>query len=356
MGIIPLCFISALFQDTKTKASMFKTNHHRTERPSMTSCKTLRLVAMVAAAFILNAPATSAQDKKLIIGYTARDLNNFPLFAAQAKGFFKEAGKDVEIVQMRSNIGLAGVLGGSVDYYTSFSSAVTLAAQQGSPIVGIFSMIARPSLFMISRPEIRSMAELKGKIIGLGSVGGITVEITRRMLASYGVAASDFTIVSTGDLPVRMAAVKSGAIHATLAGPPAPSQAKDMGLNVLASAADTVDFPLAGLSTSTAKIKSNRAEVVAVLTAMLRGLQFVHSQRAEAVALIQKIFKMERALAEAGYDQTLKAYSKDGTASSKGIESVLEVARQQGPGKAVTVNDVVDFGPLREAQAALKLR
>lgn len=297
-----------------------------------------------------------AQEKKLIIGYTARDLNNFPLFAAQARGYFKEAGKDVELVQIRSNIGLSGLLGGSVDYYTSFSSAVTLAAQQGSPVVGIFSMIERPSLYMVTRPEIRSMPELKGKTIGLGSIGGITVTITRRMLANYGVNANEFTIVSSGDLPVRLAAVKSGAIHATLAGPPAPVQAKELGLNVLASAADTVDFPLAGLSTAVVKIRNNRAEVIAVLTAMLRGLLFVRSQRNEAIGLIQKLFRMERELAEAGYDQTLPAYSKDGTASARGIESVLEVARQGGGAKAVGVNDVVDFAPLREAQSALKLR
>ena len=96
------------------------------------------------------------------------------------------------------------------------------------------------------------MPELRGKTIGLGSIGGITVAITRRMLAHHGLGPNDFTIVFTGDLPVRMAAVRSGSIHATLAGPPAPAQAKDMGLNVLASAADTVDFPLAGLSTSAA--------------------------------------------------------------------------------------------------------
>jgi NitT/TauT family transport system substrate-binding protein len=305
---------------------------------------------------LLATTAIYAQDKKIIIGYTARDLNNFPLFAAQARGYFKDAGKDVELVQIRSNIGLSGLLGGSVDYYTSFSSAITLAAQQGSPIVGIFSMIERPSLYMVTRPEIRNMSELKGKTIGLGSIGGITVTITRRMLANYGINANEFTIVSSGDLPVRLAAVKSGAIHATLAGPPAPVQAKELGLNVLASAADSVDFPLAGLSTSLAKIRSNRAEVVAVLTAMLRGLLFVRSQRSEAIGLIQKIFRMERELAEAGYDQTLPAYSKDGTASAKGIESVLEVARQGGAIKSVGINDVIDFAPLREAQAAVKPR
>ncbi len=318
----------------------------------------LPIAAVLTFGFLLTLDATSlfAQEKKIIIGYTARDLNNFPLFAAQARGFFKDAGKEVEVVQIRSNIGLSGLLGGSVDYYTSFSSAVTLAAQQGSPVVGIFSMIERPSLYMVTRPEIRTMSELKGKTIGLGSIGGITVTITRRMLANYGISASEFTIVSSGDLPVRLAAVKSGAIHATLAGPPAPVQAKELGLNVLASAADTVDFPLAGLSTAVAKIRANRAEVVAILTAMLRGLLFVRNQRSEAVGLIQKVFRMDRELAEAGYDQTLPAYSKDGSASARGIESVLEVARQGGATKSVGVNDVVDFTPLREAQALVKLR
>lgn len=300
--------------------------------------------------------AAAAQGKKLIIGYTARDLNNFPLFVAQRKQFFKEAGREVELVQMRSNVGLSGLLGGSVDYYTSFSSAVTLAAQQGAPVKGIFSMIARPSLYMITRPEIKTMQELKGKTVGLGGIGGITVTITRRMLANYGVGAAEFTVVATGDMPVRLAAVKSGAIDATLAGPPAPVQAEAMGLNVLASAADTVDFPLAGLSTTVTKLRSNRAEVVAVVTAMLRGLRFIHAERAESIKLIESIFKMKPALAEAGYDQTLKAYSKDGTASDAGIESVLEVARQQGADRQVRVADVVDFGPLRDAQTALRRR
>lgn len=319
---------------------------------------TIQTASALAVVFIIACTAglLFAQEKKLIIGYTARDLNNFPLFAAQARGFFKDAGKDVELVQIRSNIGLSGLLGGSVDYYTSFSSAVTLAAQQGSPVVGIFSMIERPSLYLVTRPEIKNITDLKGKTIGLGSIGGITVTITQRLLAHYGVGPKDFTVVSAGDMPVRLAAVKSGAIQATLAGPPAPTLARELGLNVIGSAADVVDFPLAGLSTSIAKIKSNRAEVVSVLTAMLRGLQFVHSQRSDAVALVQKLFKMDRAFAEAGFDQTLKAYSKDGTASIKGIESVLEVARQQGAPRSVTPADVVDFAPLREAQAAVKNR
>ena len=131
-------------------------------------------ISLLAVLYVMLLPyEVVAQQKTLIIGYTARDMNNFPLFAAQARGFFKDAGEEVELVQIRSNVGLSGLLGGSVDYYTSFSSAITLAAQQGAPVLGIFSMIERPSLYMISSPEIHSMPELRGKIIGLGSIAGI---------------------------------------------------------------------------------------------------------------------------------------------------------------------------------------
>jgi NitT/TauT family transport system substrate-binding protein len=304
---------------------------------------------------ILPSASVFAQDKKIIIGYTARDLNNFPLFAAHAKGFFTETGKSVELVQIRSNIGLAGLLGGAFDYYTAFSSAIQWAAQ-GSPVVGLMTMVDRPSMYLVSRPEIRTVADLKGKTIGLGAIAGINAVITQRILAQYGLGPGDYTMVVTGDLPLRMAAVKSGAVQATTAAPPGPVQAKEMGLNVLAYAGDVVDFPLAGLSTATAKVKSSRAEVVSVITAVLRGVLFVRSQRAEAVAVMQKIFKMDRNLAEAAYDLQIKAYSKDGSASNKSIESVIEVARQNGVTRPLAPADVVDFAPLREAQAALKLR
>ena len=68
-------------------------------------------------------------------------------------------------------------------------------AQERKLIIGY---TARPSLYRVSRPEIRSMTDLKGKIIGLGAIGGITLTITQRMLAHYGLAVGDFTVVSAG--------------------------------------------------------------------------------------------------------------------------------------------------------------
>ncbi len=297
----------------------------------------------------------NAQEKRVVVGYTARDLNNFPLFAAQAKGFFREVGINPELVQVRSTVGLAGLLTGSVDYNTSFSSAIRWAAQ-GSPVVGVMSMVDRPNFYLIVRPEIRNVTDLRGKAVGVGAVGAINDIITRKMLAHFGVGPDEVTMMGIGDLPVRMAALRSGSIQATTAPPPAPIQAKEMGLNVLAFAGDIVELPLAGLSTTTAKLKSVRSEVVSIVTAVLRGLLFIRNRRQESVALMQKIFKMDRGAAEASYDLSVKSYSVDGSASLAGIQSVLDIGRTQAGNRRVTPSDVVDFGPLREAEAALGIR
>jgi ABC-type nitrate/sulfonate/bicarbonate transport system substrate-binding protein len=162
--------------------------------------------------------------------------------------------------------------------------------------------------------------------------------------------------MAVGDTQLRMAALKSGTVQATMAAPPAPTQAKAWGFNVLAYAGDYMDLPLAGLATTTGRIKDSRAEVVSVVTAILRALVFMKHHRAETVAMIQKLLKMDKPVAEATYDLSIQSFSSDGSVSVKGIENIIEMSSAQAAGRQVAPSDVVDFGPLKEAQAALGIR
>ena len=310
---------------------------------------TLSLLLIIA---LISARFAAAADPRPVIGYVARDLNNFPPILAQAKGFFRDAGVAPELVQIRSNVALAGLLGGSVDYTTAFSTSIGRAVH-GAPLRAVLAMVAKPSFYLVARPEIRTVADLKGKVIGVGAIASTNHIITQKVLANFGVGADDVTIVATGDYPLRMAALKSGAIQATMAAPPAPVQAKQWGFNVLAYAGDYVDLPLAGLATTTSKIKESRAEVVSVITAILRALLFMRAERPETILLIQKLLKMEKGLAETTYDLSIQSFSVDGTASNKGLQNVIEMSQ---PARPVAPADVFDFAPLREAQATLGVR
>jgi NitT/TauT family transport system substrate-binding protein len=297
----------------------------------------------------------AAQEKPVVIGYVARDLNNFPLLLAEARGFFRDAGIAPQLVQMRSTVGLAGLQSGSIDYYSAFVSAIRWAAQ-GVSLTGVLAMVDKPNFYLVSRPEIRTVADLKGKVVGVGSIGDINYIVTQKVLAQLGLGSADYTIMAAGDFPLRMAALKSGAIQATMAAPPAPIIAKEWGFNVLAFSGDFVDYPLAGLATTTSKLKAARGEVVSVIKAILHGLLFIKANRAETVALIQKLLKMDIKVAEAAYDLSFKSYSFSGAASDKGIRNVLDLVQTSGAARQIAPADVVDFGPLKEAQAALGIR
>jgi ABC-type nitrate/sulfonate/bicarbonate transport system substrate-binding protein len=254
----------------------------------------------------------AAQEKRVVIGYVARDLNNFPPLLAEAKGYFREAGIAPQLVQVRSTVALPGILGGSIDYTTAFGTSIG-RAMQGAPLRGVLAMVAKPSFYLVARPEIRAVADLKGKIVAVGSLGTVNHLVTQRVLANFGVAPEEVTIMAVGDTPLRMAALKSGTVQATMAAPPAPTQAKQWGFNIIAYAGDYMDLPLAGLATTTGRIKESRGEVVAVITAIVRGLMFMKSHRSETVALIQKLLKMEKALAEATYELSIQSFSSDGS-------------------------------------------
>jgi ABC-type nitrate/sulfonate/bicarbonate transport system substrate-binding protein len=127
-----------------------------------------------------------AQEKRIVIGYVERDLNNLPPLVAEAKGYFREAGFATQIVQVRTVVSTAAILSGAIDYHTSFASTIQ-RAMQGAPLRGLLTMVERPNFYLVSRPEIRTVADLRGKIVGVGSLGSINSIIAQQVLAHHGI-------------------------------------------------------------------------------------------------------------------------------------------------------------------------
>src|SRR5438093_12773326 len=129
------------------------------------------------------------QEKRIIFCYVERDLNNLPPLVAEAKGYFREAGFATQIVQVRTAVSTAAILSGAIDYHTSFASTI-----QRAPLRGLLTMVERPNFYLVSRPEIRTVADLRGKIIGVGSLGSINSIIAHQVLAHHGIPADAVTI------------------------------------------------------------------------------------------------------------------------------------------------------------------
>ena len=120
----------------------------------------------------------SAQTRKVRFSVSAVSIAEFPFRLAQVKGFYREEGLEVEVILIRGAVGLQALLGGSVDY-TSASGSTIAAAVKGLPVKLVFIASAQPQFDLVAQPQIRSVQELKGKIVGISSRGGSIDLLTR---------------------------------------------------------------------------------------------------------------------------------------------------------------------------------
>src|SRR6185312_17543176 len=101
------------------------------------------------------------------------------------------------------------------------------------------------------KPSIKSIAELKGKLISVGGSKDITRIFVEQMLAPNGVKPSEFDLTFAGATSARFSALQAGAVDAAILTPPFNFHAQSAGFTLLAHTIQYVDMPFAGISVNT---------------------------------------------------------------------------------------------------------
>jgi len=165
----------------------------------------------------------------------------------------------------------------------------------------------------------------------------------------------DVTLRAVGDEGLRLQALGTGLVHASLLGSQGAIQGEKEGLKVIVAAADVIEsLPFAGVTTTMAKLKGNPQQIKKVLRAGLRGLRYVQDNRPGTIDVIQSWYRVEREVAGATYDLARKSYSTNGEVSEKGVLLSMEFARSSGKFEKETFpSEIVDFNLLREVRKEL---
>ena len=129
----------------------------------------------------------SAQLKKVRFSTTGISISELPFKVAQLKGFYREEGLDVETILIRGAVGMQALLGGSVDY-TSASGSTIAAAVRGLPVKLVFISSSKPQFELVSQSQIKSVPDLKGKVVGISSRGGSNDLMMQMILQKNGLA------------------------------------------------------------------------------------------------------------------------------------------------------------------------
>jgi ABC-type nitrate/sulfonate/bicarbonate transport system substrate-binding protein len=281
-------------------------------------------------------------QEKVIVSHSVRgSLSIGPLLYGIEKGFYRDEGIDLLYVSIRADLGLKTLMTGDVDFIYSAGTGIR-AAVQGLPVKILSLDFTKVFHSLMGRPEITSVAELKGKKVAVSSFGATTDLSARASLRAIGLdPARDVTILALGGDTVRFAALQSGTVQAAMMSLPLNIQLKKMGYRELFYAGKILNEPLTGLVASTNKIKNNPEQIRKVMRAFVRGMNAFKTERASFVSFAQKKFSLTKDVAEEAYEYMVDSLSADGFVEDAVIENGIQTARKMlGVTKPISINDI----------------
>jgi len=293
-------------------------------------------------------PVAMAADR-VKLALPAKSMGYLPLFIAVHRGFFKDEAIDIEIPMLLPQLAHNALMSGEVDYHGAADSALRLAAK-GAPLKAIFFGAVRPNYFLMAKPQVKSVSELRGKLIGMVRFGDTVELATRIALSREGLDPQKDAIPIMIGLPTtRVAALAAGSIDATIAVPPDNVLLRQKGFRELLFLGDAVEFPSNGFATTDRQLREKRDLTKRTLRALYRGLMFARERPDDSIRIIEGEWKVDNAVAHESYASLVKSFSRSGTASDVGIKFHLQQIQKMDKSVGdIPLNKVVDFTLLEE--------
>ena len=311
----------------------------------------------IAVALSLGLSSTAQSIDKVRIGVSNYNLSNLTVGVAQTKDFFKQEGIDAEIIRMNPNVATMALVSGDVDYSTLVGSVIG-ANLKGAKLKMIACSQDRTPLALVGKAELKSVKELKGKTIGVGSYGSTPEIIARMVVKHYGIdPESEIKMLALGSDAARLSALREGVVDAIIVAPPVDFEAKKMGFNILSRAGDILRFPYNGLAASIKKLQDRPDEVKRVIRAIIKANGFIRHNRDGAIQVLVNWTKTKPEFAEAAYDSTVNAFSQDGTIPEDGLRIVIDTFRKSmNISRQVPLSEVSDSAILIDVQRELGIK
>jgi len=205
--------------------------------------KVTNLITILALLFAFSfGPRHGFGADRVRFAYPAKSLNYLPI--GRDKGIFQAEGIDLQMILVASTIQVAALTTGDIDF-SGAQSQVMAGAARGLPVKVVGFLTIKPSFWLMAKPDIRSMADLKGKIIGITAIGSSTDTLARFLLTKNGLTPDrEVALIGTGTTSNILTAMKAGTVDAGVLSPPFNAMATQMGYRTLAYFGDYVEQSL----------------------------------------------------------------------------------------------------------------
>jgi NitT/TauT family transport system substrate-binding protein len=301
----------------------------------------------------------TAQDK-ISLGLSSVSGLHSAVWVAEQKGLFRKHGIDAEVIVtgQGGTAGIGALLANDIQMVSSAGDVLVAAALRGGDTVMVAGVVNKGLQRIITKPDIKTPADLKGKRVGVTRIGAVSHSVLLMMLQRWKMSVNDVQVMQVGSSPNMLASLDKGGIEAAVLTIPSMFVAEDRGYRVLLDMADTDIYYLHTMMATTRNyIKGNRDKVSRFLKGYLEGIAFVKQNKRESLEVVKKKLRIgaeqERNLERSIDLLSTKYYEQMPYPSLRGVETVLGFVEKDNPkAKTADPKSFVDDSLLREIDAS----
>jgi len=316
----------------------------------------IKRIALVLGLFALFVAAPASAADKVKLSFVVPVTEYADLLLGYDAGYFTDEGLDVELVQAGGGVATPALIAGDLNLSGSPGAAIS-AILKGAKLKVVFVTNDRAPYLLWAQEDIKTVADLKGKAVGVITRGDTTEIAMRYFLVKQGFPSDYVSFTPLGTGTARIASLASGSYPATILGVIETAQLKasgrGKGLHQLADFRHIVHMTFSGIATSDAMIAQHPDVVRRAMRAALKGIALAKAARETTIDSIVK-HGADRDSAGVDYDATAPELTDTGTMpeDDQAFELKLRGELLGVPPKKVA--EVFDFSFVEKAAAELK--
>jgi ABC-type nitrate/sulfonate/bicarbonate transport systems, periplasmic components len=247
---------------------------------------------------------------------------------AQTKGYMKEEGLDQRVIFVAPTTSIQAMLGGDVQFTGAGSSALVSIARGNTPLKVVVATNDRVLQWLVTRPEITSAKELKGKKIATTGVAAIATFMVKQVLTKHGLDANkDVTYFDVGQ-GNQLTALLGGGFDAAVLSVEQRYVALDKGMREMFFIGNEVKNSWGTLATTDKLIKENPKMVSGFIRATLKALRYIRQDKEGTTSALLKFSGVSRQQASRLYDDLIPTFTRSGAVDDETQRNDLAIIRQ----------------------------
>ena len=278
---------------------------------------------------VFDGKTRAAEAPNLRVVYNALGGSMAPVWVAQELGLFAKQGLQHNLNYLAATTAVQALAAGSEEIGLIGNQCVDVALE-GADTVYVASAVPRFIFHLYGDPAIKSVAELKGKVVAATQPSASTDYATRMVLRQFGLAPDkDVKILYAGSMPALLSMLKAGNAVAGLVSAPTTFQAQELGLKAILNVTElNIPFIFVGVCTTRKVVQQKPDAVMRFLRAYAESIAIIRRDKETALKAMGKFLKTDNQRALEGiYSEYAMAFPRVPLMTNEQVKAVLDVAK-----------------------------